>query len=74
MGSTRKTAPSVEELNDELFALVEEAQGHAFISDGEGGKMNQEEFFERVRGRLMWSEKSCALIRRFLRKYAQLKK
>jgi hypothetical protein len=63
---------SVERLSDELFILVEKAQGFAFISDSEGAGMTQAQFFERVRGRLNWSEKSCELIRKFLKKYGEL--
>jgi hypothetical protein len=59
----------VEKLNDELFTLVQESQGYAFISDGEGGGMTREQFFERIRGRLAWSVKSSNLIRKFLKKH-----
>jgi hypothetical protein len=64
---------SVEELADELFIAVERAQGFAFISDAEGASMMEDEFFERVRGRLAWSEESCRIIRKFLRDHQQLK-
>lgn len=37
MSATHEEVEVVEKLNDELFSLVEEAQGHAFIPDGEGG-------------------------------------
>lgn len=63
----------VEALSDELFKLVEEAQGFAFVSDAEGAGMTEEQFFERVRGRLAWSEESCRLLRQFLRGHKQLK-
>lgn len=35
----------VEALSDELFKLVEEAQGFAFVSDAEGAGMTEEQFF-----------------------------
>jgi hypothetical protein len=67
-----KDSKIVEQLADELFALVETAQGYAFISDGEFFGMSKSEFFARVRGRLKWSEKVNRLIRSFLRKYGEI--
>lgn len=61
----------VEKLTDELFNLVEEAQGHAFFSDGETFETTAE-FFERVRGRLKWNDVASKVIRSFLRKHKQL--
>lgn len=63
----------VERLADELFRQVEEAQGHAFISDAEGAGMDEQQFFDRVRGRLDWTEKSATLIRDFLVKNAPMR-
>ena len=61
----------VDKLADELFKLVEAAQGFAFISDGEGAGMNRSQFFARVRGRLRWTRKSDRLIKKFLMKYGE---
>jgi len=72
MSRAMKRKPSVELLADELFRRVEKAQGFAFISDAEGAGMTRQQFFERVRGRLAWSVKSCQGITNFLRKYGEL--
>jgi hypothetical protein len=62
----------VEKLADELFESVQQSQGFSFVSDGEAHDgMTEEQFFERVRGRLQWSHESVRLMRNFLRKYKQ---
>lgn len=67
----KRTRPSTEKLAAELFAVVEHAQGHAFISDAESPNATHEEFFSRVRGRLAWTMESARILRKFLRKYGQ---
>lgn len=61
----------VEELADELFAAVQKAQGHAFVSDGETFA-TKKEFFERIRGRLEWSMAASRRMRVFLKKHDAL--
>ena len=61
-----KASDRVGRLADELFREVEEAQGYAFISDGEGAGMTEEQFYKRIRGRLKWAEKQVVIIRGFL--------
>jgi len=63
---------TVDQLCDELFLAVEHSQGFAFISDAEGATMTRAQFFERIRGRLAWTEKSAKIIRNFLFKYGEL--
>lgn len=61
---------AVDALADELFQAVEEAQGYAFISDGETFRTTAE-FFNRVQGRLAWSRLSVELIEKFLVKHGK---
>lgn len=69
---TVKARPSVPALLDELFANVQEAQGHGFISDGEAHGFTHKQFFEQVRIRLSWNAEAVRIIRKFLRKYGEL--
>lgn len=69
----RHSGRTVEQLADELFTAVQGAQGYAFISDGEHFP-KIEQFFERIRGRLAWSQESCRIIRSFLKKYGEMPK
>lgn len=69
-----KTAKSVSELSDELFRRVEQSQGFFFVSDDGGGGMTEEQFFERIRGRLAWGRRAVKDMRAFLAKYGQLDK
>ena len=63
----------VEKLVDELFAVIQTAQGYSFCSDGETFA-SVPDFFARIRGRLKWSEEATKIMRSFLRKHDQLGK
>jgi hypothetical protein len=63
---------SVDELADELFRLVQKAQGQAFVSDGWSGHSTREDFLKWVRDRLDWNVQASKQIRGFLRKYKGL--
>lgn len=61
----------VERLVNELFHAVQNAQGHAFVSDGETFD-SVTDFFARIRGRLKWSQETTRLMREFLKKYERI--
>lgn len=68
---TVKARPPVPKLLDELFSAVQEAQGHAYFSDGEAHGFTHQQFFEQVRIRLSWNKESVRIIRKFLWKYGE---
>lgn len=59
----------VADLADELFNLVEGAQGQAFISDGWSGTNDKAAFLEWAQDRLDWNNLASSQIRAFLRKH-----
>ena len=70
---TVKARPPVSDLLDELFCAVQEAQGHGFFSDGEAFGFTHQQFFEQVRTRLDWNQEALRIIKKFLRKYGELR-
>jgi len=67
-----KTSRTVEQLADEIFALVQFDQGKGFISDGLGALETQAKLFAVVRGHLEYTERAAKKIRRWLNSYAEL--
>jgi hypothetical protein len=65
-------APTIAQLAEEIFGLVEYDQGKAFISDGIEASKSRRELFAVVRGSLKHSEIVVTKTRAFLRKYGQL--
>ena len=62
---------TVEQLSGELWRKIEESQGCFFVSDDGAPGMTEEQFFERIRGRLAWGRKAVRDMDTFLRKYKQ---
>lgn len=65
-------AKRVELLVDDLFAAVQEPQGHFHMSDGEYF-VTSTDFFERIRGRLKWGKEAVSRMEGFLRKHGELR-
>lgn len=62
---------TVDDKADELFRLVQESQGFFYVSDDGAPGMTENQFFERIRGRLAWGRKAVRQMDGFLRKYHQ---
>jgi hypothetical protein len=67
----KKKEPTVQELGNELFDLVEQDQGFAFISDG-CGMGERDQFFRNVRNSLRRTMLSADKMQGFLLKYGEL--
>lgn len=63
---------AVQELNDELFGLVETDQGKSFISDGVSPDWKPEDYFMAVRMALSRTNKVAATMRDFLERHGGL--
>jgi hypothetical protein len=59
---------TVEQLADELFKLVQEAQGQGFVSDG-WGYMDRTLFFAHVRQAHKYTKLAARQLKAFLDKY-----
>ncbi|HZN91371.1 MAG TPA: hypothetical protein VFB81_01650 [Myxococcales bacterium] len=66
-----RNQPTVEQLAASLFARVEEAQGYAFVGDGETAE-SPAAFYAVVRGRLAWARKQVRLLEDWLRRRGEL--
>lgn len=62
---------SVEQLGDEVFSLVQEAQGKAFVSDGINALSDTKTLFGVIRGHLTKNEEATRILRKWLRKYGE---
>lgn len=60
---------TVEQLGDEIFSLVEETQGRAFVSDGINALPDTKTLFGVIRGHLTKNEEATRILRKWLRKY-----
>lgn len=58
-------------LNDELFGMVEEAQGFAYVSDGVKPNMSRADYFAQARINLRHARRAVRAIERFLRKHGE---
>ena len=72
MKPMRAAASEVWQLGDELFDMVQDAQGRGYVSDGIGSVDGRAQFFRIVRGHLQETERSGRLIRKFLKKYGEI--
>lgn len=69
--SRNKAKETVQQLAEEIFGLVENDQGKAFISDGIEACKSRRELFAVVRGSLKHSRIVVKKTRAFLRKYGE---
>lgn len=72
MKATCKVKKNVGALADEIFQIVEEDQGYAFISDGLNSIKSRKKLFATVRGALKHTEISARKIRKWLKKHGEL--
>lgn len=59
-------------LGDEIFGLVQDAQGRGFVSDGLCALDTPEQVFAVVREHLKHSERAVKIIRQWLKRHGQL--
>lgn len=67
----RKRIVGVDDLADEVFELVQSAQGRGFVCDGLGGCRSKEEFFDIIRNHLFFSRVAVRQLEQFLNKHKQ---
>lgn len=60
------------ELGDEIFHLVQGAQGRGFVSDGVESIESRDRLFGVIRWHLKNTETAAKILRKWLRKYGQL--
>ena len=64
--------PEVVKLGDEIFGLVQEAQGRGFVSDGVSSLDTTKQLFGVIRGHLKYTRQAARLMEKWLRKHGEL--
>lgn len=60
---------SAEQLGDEIFRLVQDAQGKGFVSDGIDALETPAKIFGVIRGHLQQTERAARIMRKWLKQY-----